>query len=137
MQYWYLFKSQKSSYCTYYFLLVQFYPLSVLLLVSFLAICNSLITVSFTSRKNLLIVNPDPDNPGQFDPPFLHLWFFQKWVKPWFFVIFNTITSHTFPENFIEIAQVVQKIWRFSPSVLTILDFLTFPCYKETNKVSI
>ena len=64
-----------------------------------------------------------------------------KRVKPWFFVIFNTIISHNFPENFIEIAQVVQKIWRFSPSILTIfinfLDFSTFPCYKETNKVSI
>ena len=40
------------------------------------------------------------------------------------------IISPIFPENFIEIPQVVQKIWRFSPSILTIftnfLDFLSF-----------
>ena len=46
-----------------------------------------------------------------------------------------------FPKNLIEISQVVQKIWRFSSSILSIsinfLDFLTFPCYKETNDDSI
>ena len=61
-------------------------------------------------------------------------------VKPWFFVSFNII-SHIFPENFIEFPQVIQKIWRFSPSILTIFinfeDFLTYPCHKETNEVSI
>ena len=61
-------------------------------------------------------------------------------VKHCFFVTFNVI-SHIFPESFIEIFQVVHKIWRFSSSVLAIfinfLDFLTFPCYKETNDVSI
>ena len=31
-------------------------------------------------------------------------------VKPWFFVTFNTILRHIFPENFIEFPQVVQKI---------------------------
>ena len=31
-------------------------------------------------------------------------------VKPWFFVNFNTIISHIFPENVIEILQVVQKL---------------------------
>ena len=30
--------------------------------------------------------------------------------KPWFFVIFNIILRHIFPENFIEFPQVVQKI---------------------------
>ena len=39
--------------------------------------------------------------------------------------------SHVFPENFIEILQVVQKILRFSLSIITIFvdfsDFLTFP----------
>ena len=44
-------------------------------------------------------------------------------------------------EKFIEILQVVQKRWRFSPSISTIFidlsDFLTFPYFKETNKVSI
>ena len=31
-------------------------------------------------------------------------------VKPWFFVTFNIILKHIFPENFIEFPQVVQKI---------------------------
>ena len=31
-------------------------------------------------------------------------------VKPWFFETFNIIISNIFPENFIEILQVVQKI---------------------------
>ena len=31
-------------------------------------------------------------------------------AKPCFFVTFNIITSQVFPENFIEIPQVVQKI---------------------------
>ena len=31
-------------------------------------------------------------------------------VKPWFFVIFNIIIGHIFPENFIETPQVFQKI---------------------------
>ena len=56
-------------------------------------------------------------------------------VKPWFFVTFNTIIGHTFPEYFIEIPQVVSSL------ILTIFvnfpDFLTFPWYKETNDVSI
>ena len=33
--------------------------------------------------------------------------FFKK-VKPWFFVTFNIIINHIFPENFTEIAQVVK-----------------------------
>ena len=33
-------------------------------------------------------------------------------VKPWFFVTFNIIPKHIFPENFIEFSQVVKKIWR-------------------------
>ena len=45
-------------------------------------------------------------------------------------------------QNFIEVPQVFQKIWRFSLSILTIFtifffDILTFSCYKETNDVSI
>ena len=31
-------------------------------------------------------------------------------VKPWFFVTFNIILRHIFPENFIEFPQFVQKI---------------------------
>ena len=41
--------------------------------------------------------------------------------------------------NLIDVRQIVQKIWKFSPSILTIfsdfLDFLIFSCYKETNGV--
>ena len=48
--------------------------------------------------------------------------------------------SHIFPKNFIEIPQLVQKIWNFFSSVLTIfiniLDFFIFPCCKETNDVT-
>ena len=31
-------------------------------------------------------------------------------VKPWFFVTFNIILRHIFPENFIEFPQVVQEL---------------------------
>ena len=63
-------------------------------------------------------------------------------MSPCFFYFnFNIIVSHIFPENvIIKIPQVVQKIWRFSPSILTLFiyfsDFLTFPYYKETNGVT-
>ena len=51
----------------------------------------------------------------------------KKRVKPWFFVTFNIITRHIFPENFIEIPQVVQKLWRISLSILAIfIDFYQF-----------
>ena len=62
-------------------------------------------------------------------------------MKPWSLVTFNFIASYIFPENLIEIPEIFQKIWIFSPPILTIfinfLDFLTFLCYKETNGVSI
>ena len=65
-------------------------------------------------------------------------------VKLWFFVTFHIIMNHIFSENFIEIPQVVQKLWRFSPSILAIFinfhqfsRFFTFLCYKETNDVSL
>ena len=35
---------------------------------------------------------------------------FKEKVEPWFFVTFNIILRHIFPKNFIEFAQVVQKI---------------------------
>ena len=48
-------------------------------------------------------------------------------VKPWFIVTFNIIISHSFPENFIEIPQVVQKIRNISLSILAIfIDFHQF-----------
>ena len=36
-------------------------------------------------------------------------------VTPWFFVTFNIILSHIFPENFNEIPQVAQKLCRYFP----------------------
>ena len=48
-------------------------------------------------------------------------------VKPCFFVTFNIILKHIFPENFIDFPQVVQKIWRISLSILAI--FINFPRY--------
>ena len=57
---------------------------------------------------------------------------------------FNVIISRIFPEIFIETPQVVQKIWRLFLLILTVfidfhwfLDFLTFPCNKETNDVTV
>ena len=41
--------------------------------------------------------------------------FSKEMVKPCFFVTFTFVISHIFPENFIEIPQIVPKTWRFSP----------------------
>ena len=67
---------------------------------------------------------------GQFDPApccFAETAFF-------FFVTFDIIIGYIFTENFIEIPQVVQKICRFSPSILIIFIifwiFLKFPYRK-------
>ena len=38
-------------------------------------------------------------------------------LKLWFFLTFNIILKHIFPESFIEFPQVVQKIWRISLSI--------------------
>ena len=35
---------------------------------------------------------------------------FKEKVKPWFFVTFNIILRHIFPENFIDFSQVLRKI---------------------------
>ena len=45
-------------------------------------------------------------------PPlfFLKTAFSNEKVKPWFFVTFNIIINHIFPENSIEIPQVIQRI---------------------------
>ena len=68
---------------------------------------------------------------------FSKMYLLKKGRRPGFLWFFNIIISHIFTVKGIEILQTVQKIWRFSPSTLTIfinfLDFLTFPCYKETN----
>ena len=49
---------------------------------------------------------------GQFDTPcgFSKNVSSKERAKPWFFVTFNIIIRHIFPENFIEIPQFVQKI---------------------------
>ena len=92
----------------------------------------------YVFRKRILtyLTLPPPPLPG-----FLKNVCSKEKVNPWFFVTFNIIISHIFPENFIEIPLVAQKIWRFFPSILTIfidfLDFLTNPCYKETKDDSI
>ena len=70
------------------------------------------------------------------------MYFLERGWDPVFFNFnFNVIISHIFPEYVsIKTPQVVQKIWRFSPSVLTLFtyfsDSLTFPCYKGTNGVT-
>ena len=51
-----------------------------------------------------------------------------------FFVAFNIIKSHVFPENFTEIPQVVQKMWRFSLSILTTSKFFCFLLYFLVTK---
>ena len=69
---------------------------------------------------------------SQFDPScvFSIYLFSRERVKPFFFVTFNIIISHVFPENFIAIARVVTIFIDFS-------DFLTLPCCKETNDITI
>ena len=50
------------------------------------------------------------ESGGQFNPPVFFSQNVPSWkrVKPWFFVTFNIITRHNFPENFIEIVHVAQ-----------------------------
>ena len=66
--------------------------------------------------------------------------FSRERVKRCFSGTFNIIISHIFPENLIEIPWVVQKLWRFtslsSTFFIRFLDFLTFPCNKETNDIT-
>ena len=74
-------------------------------------------------------------------PPLPKMYLPKTGWKPWFFLTFSIIIKHIFPEDFIEIRQFVQKIWIISLSILAnfinFLDFLTFPCYKETNDVGL
>ena len=79
--------------------------------------------------ERLITLTPKELERGHFDSPPCG---FSKYVsskekmKP-FFVTFNIIISHIFPENLIEIPQVVQKIWRISLSILPIFfSFLFF-----------
>ena len=61
---------------------------------------------------------------GQFDPScgFFKDVSAKAIVNSWFFVTFNII--HIIPENFIEIPQVVQKIWRLS--LIKLAGFIDF-----------
>ena len=77
--------------------------------------------LDFKKRRQCSEVTGGRGVGGQFDPS--PLWFSKnvsskERVKPWFFVTFNIILRHMFPENFIEFPQVVQKIWRNSLSIL-------------------
>ena len=54
----------------------------------------------------------------------------REW-KVLFFSQFIIITSYIFPENFIEIHQVSQKIWNFTSIFVNFVDFFTFTCYKK------
>ena len=63
---------------------------------------------------------------GQFDPPcgFTKIVSSKERVEPWFFVTFSISIRHIFPDIFIEIHQVVQKLSRISLSTLAI--FINF-----------
>ena len=67
---------------------------------------------------------------GQFDPSplgFSKNVSSKEWMKPWLSVTFDIIVSHIFPENFIEIPQLVLKLWRISLSKSGIfIDFHQF-----------
>ena len=58
--------------------------------------------------------NPSTPPPPPPPPPptrgFLKNVSSKETLKPWFFVIFNIVKSHIFPENLIEISEFVQKI---------------------------
>ena len=84
--------------------------------------------------------------PGGQIPPcvFSKMYLLKRGRNPDVFVTFNIIINHIFPENFLQISQVVQGIWRISLSILAIFidfhrlsGFLTLLCYKETNDVSL
>ena len=67
-------------------------------------------------------INPETTHREQFNPPcgFSKNVSFKERVKPWLFWTFNIIISHIFSEIFIEVPQVVQKIWRLALSILAI-----------------
>ena len=74
---------------------------------------------------------------GQFDTPmvFPRISFLKTGWNPAFLWL---LISHHFPENCIEIGQVVQKIWQFSPLILTIFTdfwFVFFWHFLVTKKL--
>ena len=66
---------------------------------------------------------------GMGPPPvvFRKLYLLNREWNHGFFVTFKIIIRYIFSENFIEIPQVVQKLWRISQSILAIfIDFYQF-----------
>ena len=67
---------------------------------------------------------------------FRKLYLLNRGWKPVFFVTFNIIIGHIFPENFTEITQLVQKIWRISLSILAIfINFYLFSGFFDISFV--
>ena len=64
-----------------------------------------------------------------------------KRQRRYFFVSFIIIVSHIFSASFVEFPHIVQRIWRFFPSLFTIFInfwiFFKISCYDENNGVSI
>ena len=81
------------------------------------------IVIGFLKR---LVAGKVGEGGHHFEPrcSFLKIVSSKQRVKPWVFVTFKIIIRHIFPENFIEIPQVVQKLWRISLSILAI--FINF-----------
>ena len=81
-------------------------------------------------QKHLLYINPKTAGRRSIWPPhhhhcgFLKNVFFKERVKPMFSLTLNVVIKRIFPENFIEITQVAQKLWRIFLSILAIfIDF--------------
>ena len=94
--------------------------------------------IYFYSKWLLLchkLLNPPPQSAPPLD--FSKTSFLGRGWNPAFFLTFNITISYIFPENFIEISQVTQKIWRFFSFNIDFSDFLTFPYWRKTNDVSI
>ena len=74
---------------------------------------------------------------------FPKMYFLEREWGPVFFLFFNfnfnIIISHIFPENvIIKIPQAVQKIWRFSPSILALfIIFRIFWHFLITKKIMV
>ena len=94
-------------------------------------VCKSRVEINHRLMEIFLILKR---LRGQFDSScgFLLNESAEEIVNSWFFVTFNFLTfniiiSHIIPENFIEIPQVVQKIWRLSLTKLaSFIDFYQF-----------
>ena len=85
---------------------------------------SGLISIYFPWRQNTEQIDPKKPGKGRVTLNsgchFSRNVFSRKRVTYFFFVAFNIIISHIF-ETFLAIHVVVQKTWRFSHSILTIL----------------